>query len=193
MTGSTGLVEEAATLFEEFRNGRRGRIEPLVRLLNPTLWHLARACRLERTDAEDVVQTAWLRLVDRADTIRDPQTVLAWLGTTVRREAWRVARERGRTLPWEDPEPGTGPRDPGPGPVEALLRDEAQRTLWIHVSRLTPRCQAILRVISRGGPPDYAALSATLGIPVGSIGPTRGRCLDALRTFLASDPAWSTP
>ena len=193
MTGATGLVEEAATLFEEFRNGGRSRIEPLVRLLNPTLWHLARACRLEPTDAEDVVQTAWLRLVDRADTIRDPQTVLAWLGTTVRREAWRVARERGRTLPWEDPDPEAGPRDPGPGPAEALLRDEAQRTLWNHVSRLNPRCQAILRVVSRGGPPDYAALSAALGIPVGSIGPTRGRCLDALRTFLASDPTWSTP
>ncbi|MGP9487505.1 RNA polymerase subunit sigma [Arthrobacter sp. MYb224] len=194
MTGDTDLVGQAATLFEEFRGGRRELLEELVRLLNPTLWHLARSCRLERADAEDVVQTAWLRLVDRAETIRDPQTVLAWLGTTVRREAWRVARDRGRTQPWENPEPGAADLGPGPmpGPAEALLRDEARRTLWAHFSRLTPRCQAILRVISRGGAPDYAALSAALGIPVGSIGPTRGRCLDTLRTYLTADPAWST-
>ncbi|GAA5228264.1 sigma-70 family RNA polymerase sigma factor [Paeniglutamicibacter antarcticus] len=193
MTQGTGLVDEAAALFQEFREGRRGKIEPLVRLLNPTLWHLARACRLERTDAEDVVQTAWLRLVDAADGIRDPQTVLAWLGTTVRREAWRVARERGRSTPWEPPALENMPQDPRPGPADALLRNESQRALWSHVSSLTPRCQAILRVISRGGPPDYASLSAALGIPVGSIGPTRGRCLAALRISLAADPTWSTP
>lgn len=193
MTQGSGLVDEAAALFQEFRAGRREKIEPLVRLLNPTLWHLARACRLERTDAEDVIQTAWLRLVDAADGIRDPQTVLAWLGTTVRREAWRVARERGRTTPQESPALEYMPRDPGPGPVDALLRNESQRALWGHISRLTPRCQAILRVISRGGPPDYASLSAALGIPVGSIGPTRGRCLAALRASLTADPTWSTP
>ncbi|MGG5752654.1 RNA polymerase sigma factor [Zafaria sp. Z1313] len=197
MTATTSLVEEAAELFAAFQDGRRGRIEPLVRLLNPTLWHVARACGLERADAEDVVQTAWLRLVDKADTVRNPRTVLAWLGTTVRREAWRISRERRRSLPWEDADDdgagrrGPAPGDPAPGPAEALLRHEAQRVLWTHVSRLTPRCQAILRVVSRGGPPDYASLSEALGIPVGSIGPTRGRCLAALRASLAADPSWS--
>jgi RNA polymerase sigma factor (sigma-70 family) len=191
MTETTSLVEEAATLFEEFRGGSRGRIEPLVRLLNPTLWHVARACRLEQADAEDVVQTAWLRLVDAADGIRDPRTVLAWMGTTVRREAWKVARERRRDMPWDEPDPDTDLGDPAPGPVEAVLRDETQRVLLSHLSRLTPKCRAILRVVSRGGPPDYAALSESLGIPVGSIGPTRGRCLAALRASLTADPAWS--
>lgn len=191
MTASLSLVDESAALFAAFQDGRRGQIEPLVRLLNPTLWHLARACRLEQADAEDVVQTAWLRLVTSASDIREPRTVLAWLGTTVRREAWRVARERRRDLPWEAPGPDADLGDPSPGPAEEALRHEARRVLADHLGRLTPRCRAILRVVSRGGPPDYAALSEVLGIPVGSIGPTRGRCLAALRTSLTADPAWS--
>ena len=192
MSTPRSLVDEAAELFREFQGGKRSQIEPLVRLLNPTLWHLARGCGLERADAEDVIQTTWLTLVKKAEGIRDPQAVLAWLGTSVRREAWRVAGERRREAPRQDAEVLVQVRDPAPGPDETLLMDESQHQLWMHISRLTPRCQAILRVVSRGGPPDYAALSETLGIPVGSIGPTRGRCLAALRQALATDPTWST-
>ena len=193
MSTPRSLVDEAAELFREFQGGKRSQIEPLVRLLNPTLWHLARGCGLERADAEDVIQTTWLTLVKKAEGIRDPQAVLAWLGISVRREAWRVAGERRREAPRQDAEVLVQVRDPAPGPDETLLMDESQHQLWMHISRLTPRCQAILRVVSRGGPPDYAALSETLGIPVGSIGPTRGRCLAALRQALATDPTWSTP
>lgn len=192
MSTPRSLVDEAAELFREFQGGKRSQIEPLVRLLNPTLWHLARGCGLERADAEDVIQTTWLTLVKKAEGIRDPQAVLAWLGTSVRREAWRVAGERRREAPRQDAEVLVQVQDPAPGPDETLLMDESQHQLWMHISRLTPRCQAILRVVSRGGPPDYAALSETLGIPVGSIGPTRGRCLAALRQALATDPTWST-
>ncbi|WP_207345705.1 sigma-70 family RNA polymerase sigma factor [Arthrobacter sp. E3] len=192
MSTPRSLVDEAAELFREFQGGKRSQIEPLVRLLNPTLWHLARGCGLERADAEDVIQTTWLTLVKKAEGIRDPQAVLAWLGISVRREAWRVAGERRREAPRQDAEVLVQVQDTGPGPDETVLMDESQRQLWMHISRLTPRCQAILRVVSRGGPPDYAALSETLGIPVGSIGPTRGRCLAALRQALATDPTWST-
>ena len=192
MSTPRSLVDEAAELFREFQGGKRSQIEPLVRLLNPTLWHLARGCGLERADAEDVIQTTWLTLVKKAEGIRDPQAVLAWLGTSVRREAWRVAGERRREAPRQDAEVLVQVQDTGPGPDETVLMDESQHQLWMHISRLTPRCQAILRVVSRGGPPDYAALSETLGIPVGSIGPTRGRCLAALRQALATDPTWST-
>lgn len=191
MTGQSGLVAEAAELFRQFQGGDRSRIEPMVRLLNPTLWHLARGCGLEQVDAEDVIQLAWLKLVGNPGAIRDPQAVLAWLGTTVRREAWRVAGERRKNDPAQEPEALASTQDPAPGPETAVLVAESQRTLWNHISRLSPRCQAILRVVSRGGPPDYAALSESLGIPVGSIGPTRGRCLAALRSALSSDPSWS--
>ncbi|WP_147454051.1 RNA polymerase sigma factor [Tessaracoccus antarcticus] len=188
MTETTSLVKEAASLFSEFRDGQRGSIDPLVRLMTPTMWHMARSCGLSSGDAEDVVQSVWLALVAKADTVRDPATVVAWLGTSVRRESWRVSRERRRAQLRNDlPERP----DPAPGPAEKVVLDETQQALWRHLSSLSPRCQALLRVISRGGPPDYAALAQSLGIPVGSIGPTRGRCLVALRRSLLNDPAWS--
>ncbi len=189
MNRTTSLVREAATLFEEFRDGQRDRLDPLVRLMTPTLWHMARSCGLSQSDAEDVVQTVWMSVVAKAETIRDPRTIVAWLGTSVRRESWRVSRERRAALPRD-----TLPEhpDPGQGPADIALRAETDRALWRHFSALTPKCQEILRVISRGGPPDYATLSDALGIPVGSIGPTRGRCLATLRDALLADPTWST-
>ena len=180
------LVEEAARRFVEYR--RTSRIDALVRLLTPTLWHLARSCGLERADAEDVVQTAWLRLVDKAESIRAPEAVLGWLGTTVRREAWRISKERSRAIPDEDP---PEPEDFTLDPAALAAMSETKRALLRHLAELSPRCRAILRVISRGGPPDYAVLAETLGVPVGSIGPTRGRCLAKLRASLTSDPTWS--
>ncbi|MCW4464573.1 sigma-70 family RNA polymerase sigma factor [Glutamicibacter sp. MNS18] len=191
MTGQGRLVDQAAELFEQFRDGQREKIEPLVGLLNPLLWHVARSCNLQRPDAEDIVQTAWLLLVDHAENIREPKAVVAWLGTTVRREAWKISRMERKSQSWDDQDTGCEPADPGVGPVDLLLQDETQRMLWDHVSRLSPRCQQILRVISRGGAPDYAALSEILGIPIGSIGPTRGRCLAALRNSLSTDAHWS--
>lgn len=188
MTETTNLVKEAASLFEEFRNGQRTSIDPLVRLLTPTLWHMARACGLQQSDAEDVVQTVWLSLVAKADTVRDPTVIVAWLGTSVRREAWRVSREKRRAHPRDDlPEFA----ETSPGPAETALLAETQQSLWSHFASLSPRCQALLRVISRGGPPDYTSLAESLGMAVGSIGPTRARCLATLRTALLGDPTWS--
>lgn len=183
---ATSLVEEAAQRFVEYR--RTSRIDALVRLLNPTLWHLARSCGLSRSDAEDAVQTAWLRLVDNADSVREPRTVLAWLGTTVRREAWRLSKQQARSLPVDElPEPP----EAAPDPATVASLSETKQALLRHFLELSPRCQSILRVVSRGGRPDYAALSEALGIPVGSIGPTRGRCLAKLRSSLIDDPTWS--
>lgn len=185
---TTALVDQASALFAEFQDGRKDQLERLVHLLTPTLWHLARSCGLERADAEDVVQSAWLQLVDKAATIREPQAVLAWLGRTVRREAWRVRRLQGRRPTFaEAPETP----DPTPEPGETVVLNEIQATLRRHFAELNPKCQALLRVISRGGPPDYASLADALGIPMGSIGPTRGRCLAKLRQALLADPTWS--
>ena len=78
------------------------------------------------------------------------------------------------------------------GPEPSVLADVAQKALWRNVSRLPDRCQRMLRLIAFAERPDYAALSEALGMPVGSIGPTRGRCLARLRSLLAADPEWST-
>ena len=69
-------------------------------------------------------------------------------------------------------------------PEELVLRDARQRALWSHVRGLPERCRELMRVIAFADRPDYAQIAESLGMPVGSIGPTRGRCLQKLRTLL---------
>ena len=183
------VFDQAAAAFGDYRQGQTGRMSDLVRLLTPAMWAIARSCRLDAHQSEDVLQTVWVRLVQKADTIADPQGVFAWLLTTTRREAWRVS--------------GTAIREansdedldrlvcPDPGPEAVVTAEDENSRLWHHVTLMSPRCQALLRVIAYVTPPDYARISQALGIPVGSIGPTRGRCLAALRTSLTADPSWT--
>lgn len=186
---STDLCDRAAEAFDDYRHGRTGRMSDLVRLVSPALWAVARSCRLDARQAEDVVQTAWVRLVGAADDISDPQAVVAWLLTTTRREAWRVSGLQARTAQPDDGLDEVVSSDPGPESVVTTADENAR--LWHHVTSLSPRCQALLRVIAYVTPPDYARISQALGMPIGSIGPTRGRCLAALRKALDADPTWT--
>ena len=187
------LATRAAEAFAAYQQGDRDRMGALVDLLTPILWHTARAQRLDQQTAEDVIQTAWIRLVEHADSIQQPQAVLAWLITTVRREAWRMLRRDGRAvLTDEVPEPVGDPAQTQLDPAVAAVLRDGERTLWQHISALSERCQALLRIVAFVDRPDYGEVSQALGMPVGSIGPTRGRCLAKLRAALATDPSWST-
>jgi DNA-directed RNA polymerase specialized sigma24 family protein len=75
-------------------------------------------------------------------------------------------------------------------PEDRVLQDDGDSRLWQHIARLPERCRALLRVIAFADRPDYAAVAKALGMPIGSIGPTRGRCLAKLRNQLATDPGW---
>lgn len=188
LTSPVTLVTRAGQAFAAYRDDPGTPIDELVRLVTPILWHCARAQGLDEASASDVVQTAWMRLVERASTIGDPQAVLGWLLSTTRREAWRVATGRRRMGGQIDEETPA----PTPDPAAQAGLDEQDRVLWAHVGALSERCRALLRVIAHADRPDYARLSETLGIPVGSIGPTRGRCLAKLRAALAADPRWES-
>ncbi len=173
------------------------RFNDLVRLLTPLLWHTVRSQGVDAVTAEDVVQTIWMRLLHSGSSIRDPQTVVKWLLTAARREAWRIAKrtrtDQMRTAGPIGPDgtaPAGIPHQRQPGPDELVLRDESQRRLWGHVQRLPERCRELMRVIAFADRPDYALIAESLGMPVGSIGPTRGRCLAKLRPQLAGDPRW---
>jgi RNA polymerase sigma factor (sigma-70 family) len=183
------LASRAASLFRAFRAGDESMMGDLVALLTPILWHTARAQRLDSQTAEDVVQTTWLALVRGSDSITDPQAVLQWLIVSARREAWRVVKRSDRVEPreFEADDVVTPAHDL---PEEQVLRSDGDSRLWQHIAQLTARCQELLRVIAFADRPDYAAVAESLGMPVGSIGPTRGRCLAKLRALLASDSAW---
>ena len=184
------LWQRAETLFVAWRTGDQQALDGLVRTVTPVLWHIVRAYGLDRETADDVVQTTWLTLVRRGDAIRDERAVLRWLTITARREAWRTSQQSRRAMPSDDDVlESVLPRQSSAETI--AVRDDEQRALWNYVSRLSDRCQRLLRVIAFSDRPDYAGLAEELQMPVGSIGPTRGRCLDKLRALMT--PTVSTP
>jgi RNA polymerase sigma factor (sigma-70 family) len=185
------LASRAANLFTAFRDGDESTMSQLVELLTPILWHTVRAQRLDHQSAEDVIQMTWLALVRNAHSIAEPKAVLQWLIVTARREAWRTTKRDDRVEPTDfDDDDITGAADEAP--EDLVLRRDDDVRLWQHIAQLPERCRALLRVIAFADRPDYAAVAESLGMPVGSIGPTRGRCLAKLRQQLANDPGWAS-
>jgi RNA polymerase sigma factor (sigma-70 family) len=173
----------AASAFERWADGDAVALDELVRVMTPVLWHVVRAYRLTTEVAEDVVQTTWLSLVKSRTAIQEPAAVGGWLTTTARREAWKVAKASGRGIPVEDDELSRRLPDEASAESEVVRRDGDDR-LWDAVERLSERCQALLRIVAFEHRPDYTKIAADLDMPVGSIGPTRGRCLQKLRALI---------
>ncbi|WP_408663451.1 RNA polymerase sigma factor [Jatrophihabitans sp.] len=161
----------------------------LVAMLTPILWHTVRAQRLDKQSTEDVLQTTWLALVRSAGSISDPRAVLQWLIVSARREAWRVMRTESRQTPYEIAEDAVQTPE-AELPESVVLRDASDKLLWSHIATLPERCRTLLRVIAFADRPDYPELARSLGMPIGSIGPTRGRCLAKLRASLSADARW---
>jgi RNA polymerase sigma factor (sigma-70 family) len=180
---SASVWDVAGSSFARWRAGDPSALDELVHAMSPILWHVVRATGLDKEQSEDVVQTAWLALVRNAETVGDPQAVARWLCTTARREAWRVSKTAGRSTPVEDDTlEWRLPSQPSPE-SEVVLGDEQAR-LWESMKVLPERCQKLLRIVAMEPRPDYARIAGELKMPIGSIGPTRGRCLDKLRNEL---------
>ena len=180
-----------AALVDAARDGDRNAIGEIVTELSPLLWQVARAADLSSSDAEDVLQTVWLRLLTHLDAILTPSALTAWLVTTTRREAWRVSGTAVR-LVCSDQERMAMVPDPMPGAEELAVTGEMYRDLWCALGKLSRRCQELLRIVAFVPRPDYGMIAVQLGMPQGSIGPTRGRCLAKLRALLP-DIAEGTP
>lgn len=178
-------------LLRAARDGDAEAWNALVRRLGSRVWAVTRAHRLSSADAEDVFQLTWLRLVTRLDTIREPDRVGAWLATTARNESLRLLRQRGRQVPSDELQLD-GVDEVAPELDSRLLRAERDAVLASALEALPDRCQRLLRVLMAEPEPTYQEASAGLDMPVGSIGPTRARCLQHLREELARitrDPA----
>jgi RNA polymerase sigma factor (sigma-70 family) len=182
--GHTDRADRVAILVSAAKQGSEVAFGELVNEFSPLLWQIARAAGLSSGDAEDVVQVVWLRLVEHLDEIRAPSALSGWLVITTKREAWRVRALERRQLP-ADQESFAELPDEGPGSEEQVIIDERRRALWAAIRQLPPRCQELLRIIAFVPRPDYAAIAGQLGLRVGSVGPTRGRCLARLRAVLA--------
>jgi RNA polymerase sigma factor (sigma-70 family) len=185
-TGPGALVRAAA-------QGDQAAWDALVDRFAGLVWSVARAHRLDTADAADVSQTTWLRLVEHLDRLRDPDRVAGWLATTARNECLRVLRRAGRQVPTGDDHDLDVGSDPEAGPDLPLLTAERDRALWHAFSGLPVRCQALLRLLMADPPPAYEEIGELLGMPIGSIGPTRGRCLENLRHRLAGTGITTQP
>ena len=170
-------MSEVAELVGAAAEGDQGASNELVDRYNGLVWSVARSHRLPTPDASDVVQTTWLRLVENLCRLQEPDRVGAWLATTARRECLRTLRHSARMVAVEEPpEQVTEPQ------LDAsLLVEERDRALWQAFGGLSERCQSLLRLLVADPPPSYDEVSAALDMPIGSIGPTRQRCLDRLR------------
>jgi RNA polymerase sigma factor (sigma-70 family) len=154
----------------------------LVRRHSARMFAVARSFALDPQTAEDLVQTAWLRLLDRPGQLRDPDAVGAWLCMIVRNEARRLTTRR-RELPVAEPI-DTAAADPVFGVDGRLLRDEQARALRLAFANLGEECQRLLRLVLADPPLSYDEIANLSGRPRGSLGPTRRRCLEHLRRNL---------
>jgi RNA polymerase sigma factor (sigma-70 family) len=172
-----------AALVDAARQGSDEALGQLVTEFSPLLWQVARAAGLGASDAEDVLQVTWMRLLEHLDDIRTPSALAGWLVVTTKREAWRVRAAGRRQLP-ADQESFAELPDERPGSEEQVIVEDQHRRLWAAFRQLSPRCQELLRIVAFVPRPDYATVAAELGMQIGSIGPTRGRCLAKLRAVL---------
>lgn len=176
----------ASALLHSAAAGDQSAWDALVERFQGLVWATVRGFRLSSADASDVVQTTWLRLVENLDRIHDPERVGGWLATTARRECLRHLRNAGRVIPTDDDaDLDRAVTEPQPELDADLLRGERDSALWRAFGRISERCQRLLRLLTADPPPSYEDVSVTLEMPIGSIGPTRQRCLERLRAELA--------
>ncbi len=184
-TTEPAVRSEAATLVIQAASGDQGSWSRLVDHYARLVWAVTRSFRLSDSDAADVSQMVWLRLLEHIHRV-DPERVGAWLVVTTRRECLRVLAFRKRVLLTY--EATTFEEQPGDQPeLDAdLIALERAADVRVALETLPDRWQQLLGMLMADPPAPYAEISQKIGIPIGSIGPIRGRCLDKLRLLLAS-------
>jgi RNA polymerase sigma factor (sigma-70 family) len=162
----------------------------LVQRFSGLLWAICRSYGLGQADAADAFQLTWLRLLEHLDTIREPERLPGWLATTCRRECLTVLRRRARVQPTDDERMLDQLSGHAPGADRPTLLSERDAALWRAFNRLGERCQRVLRLLVVDpveSPRSYALAADVLEMPVGSLGPTRGRCLAQLRNLVDAE------
>ncbi len=175
----------AADLLYRAAAGDRWAWERLVEKYGRLIWAMTHDFKLAESDAADVVQATWLRLLEHIDRIEHPDRIGSWLATTARHECLRHVAARKRVVLLNDDDAAFSySAVHQPEIDERLLADERAEEVRAAMSSLPSRHQQLLGLLMADPPASYAEISDQLGVPVGSIGPTRGRCLEQLRVLL---------
>jgi RNA polymerase sigma factor (sigma-70 family) len=189
--------EPVAELVRRAADGEQRAWDALVERFAGLVWSVSRQHRLSDADAADVCQATWLRLVENLGSLREPEAIGGWLATTARRECLRVIRHSGRQVVTDiesqiEIVADTHDTDPD----RFLLADERHAAMRTAFAQLGEACRSLLKLLITDPPLSYAEVSTVLDMPIGSIGPTRARCLDRLRKSpalagITADPACS--
>ncbi len=188
------MQDDTAALVRRAAAGDQGAWDGIVDRYSGLLWSITRSYRLGEADAADVLQTAWMRLLENLQRIENPDRLGSWLATVVRHEIHRMHRRGGRWVPTDNDSVLDAAAPSAPGPEVIVLVADRDRRLWWAFAQLSDRCQRLLRMLVTGtGAQDaehagerysYRDAALALGIAMGSLGPTRMRCLDELRHAL---------
>jgi RNA polymerase sigma factor (sigma-70 family) len=153
--------------------------QELVARFDGMLRSIAHRFRLNGSDAADVAQVTWLQLHRSIDRVREPERICGWLARTARHECLRAVRRRERPVDPADIEPPRSAPTSGPDPVERLIGQEEQVAVDVALQRQSPRCRELLHHLL-WDEHGYEQIAREMAMPVGSIGPTRQRCLASL-------------
>jgi len=174
----------AAHMVQRAAQGDQRAWKRLVDQYARLIWSITRQFKLSESDAADVSQATWLRLLEHIDKLDHPDRVGSWLAATARNECLRNLAARKKVIPVQDDITLKSDATSAPEVDERLLADERAADVRRALSHLPRRGQQLLEMLMADPPATYAEISDKLGLPVGSIGPTRGRCLDTLRGLL---------
>jgi RNA polymerase sigma factor (sigma-70 family) len=175
---------DVARLVRHAADGDRWAWERLVDQYARLIWAMTRDFKLTESDAADVAQVTWLRLLEHIDRLEHPARVGSWLAATARRECLRNVARRNKLVPGGDDLPLNEVAAHEPDIDERLLAGERAKVVREALARLPWRWQRLIELLMADPPASYAEISDKLGFPVGSIGPTRARCLARLRVLL---------
>ena len=179
-----GFVEPAE-LLARVGEGDESAWNELVDQFAGLVWSVARSFRLGKAATDDVVQTVWLRLAEHCGRIREPDRLAAWLATATRNEALRVIKGQQRVVPHAGFAEASEPTSRS---IEDVITDDVTLRAVLQAFAALPAAdQQLLRLLCTVPPLDYQTIAEILGRSIGSIGPTRARCLDRLRRLLPAD------
>jgi RNA polymerase sigma factor (sigma-70 family) len=176
---------DIAALVRRAAGGDHAAWENLVDQYARLIWAMTRDFKLPESDAADVFQVTWLRLFENIDRIEHPARLASWLATTARHECLRHIAARNKVvLVHEDDATLNHTVSHEPEIDERLLAEERAQAVRDALAQLPSRWQKLLELLMADPPTSYTEISSQLGLPVGSIGPTRRRCLERLRVEL---------